>query len=127
MKPRTLTTTDYDELETPGRGRPTRLPCCSKDFGKDCRVTRPSSGTKKTEICLAKLANLAALEEDSKLLNVAKRQSPASFDDSISIIDVHEALCAYVARVTRNAIDVTAALEIALDILGKCLVESKPW
>jgi hypothetical protein len=73
------------------------------------------------------LANLAALEEDGKLLNVAKRQSSASLDDSILIIDVQEPLYAHVARVTRNAIDATAALEIALDTFGRRLVESKPW
>ena len=61
------------------------------------------------------------------MLNVAKRQGIAtSFDDAISIADVQEALYTHVATVARNAIGGTAALEIAHDIFGKRLVESKP-
>ena len=81
---------------------------------------------KKTEVCLAKLANLAALEEDRKSLNAPERQSIADFDDAISVIDVQEALYAHVVLVTRNAIDATAAHEIALDTFGKRLVDSRP-
>jgi nuclear pore complex protein Nup133 len=81
---------------------------------------------KRTETCLAKLANLAALEEDGKTLNAPERQNIAPLDNAISIMDIQEALYAHVAPVTRNAIDVTAAHEIALDTFGKRVVGSKP-
>jgi nuclear pore complex protein Nup133 len=81
---------------------------------------------KRTEVCLAKLANLAALEEDGKTLNAPERQSIAKFNHSISIMDIQEALYAHVVPVTRNAIDTTAAHDIALDTFGKRVVASKP-
>jgi nuclear pore complex protein Nup133 len=81
---------------------------------------------KRTEVCLAKLAQLAALEEDHKILNSPERQSIATFDDAISITDIQDALYAHVGPVTRNAIDATAAHEIALDTFGKRLVHSRP-
>lgn len=81
---------------------------------------------KRTEVCLAKLAHLAALEEDHKKLNLPERQSITRFDDSISIMDIQDALYAHVVPVTRNAIDATAAHEIALDTFGKRLVHSRP-
>jgi nuclear pore complex protein Nup133 len=81
---------------------------------------------KKTEVCLAKLANLAALEEDGKTVNAPERQSIAKFDNAISIMDIQEALYAHVLPLTRNAIDATAAHEIALDTFGKRVVGSKP-
>jgi nuclear pore complex protein Nup133 len=81
---------------------------------------------KRTEVCLAKLANLAAVEGDGETLNVPERQSIAKFDHSISIMDIQEALYAHVVPVTRNAIDATAAHDIALDTFGKRVVASKP-
>ena len=81
---------------------------------------------KRTEVCLAKLANLAALEEDRNALNAPERPSIEKFDNAITMMDIQEALYAHVLPVTRNAIDATAAHEIALDTFGKRVVESKP-
>ena len=81
---------------------------------------------KRTEVCLAKLASLAALEEDDKTVHGPERPSIAEFDKAISMMDIQEALYAHVVPLTQNAIDATAAHEIALDTFGKRVVASKP-
>lgn len=77
---------------------------------------------KRTELCLAKLANLAAREKDPK---VPGEISTSRFNNAVLLIDIQENLYAHVLPVTRNAIDATAAHEIALDTFGKRVVAAK--
>ena len=82
--------------------------------------------SKKTELSLAKLADLAAQERGQKPVDKLVAPSMARYDDALSLLDIQDQVLAHVFPMVKDAIDAKAAYEIALDTFGKRVVGTKP-
>ena len=79
---------------------------------------------KRTETCLAKLAQLAADEESEKA--GADRGDPdatSSYDNAIELMDIQENLLNHVLQYAERALDTQAAQDLIMDTFGKKLTK----
>ena len=82
---------------------------------------------KRTELCLAKLADLAAAEKRQKgAPPQMETMDTSKFDQGIQFTRIQDRVYQHVLPVTKNTIDETAAQEVALDTFGQRVVEKKP-
>lgn len=80
----------------------------------------------KTELCLSKLARLAATEDSqSDALTQEQSQATQKIDDRLALLDIQASLHSHVEPALEGSIDVTAAQHIALETFGQKVVGDK--
>jgi nuclear pore complex protein Nup133 len=83
--------------------------------------------TKKIELCLAKLANLAASETDSKSTTVNSDISIKQFDNRLALLEIQDRLLAHILPSIGPVIDAAGAQQVALETFGKRVVGDKKY
>ena len=87
----------------------------------------------KTELSLAKLANLASLEakterqpEGEDVMSAAERDALDQYDRKVTLIDIQTSLARHVDQAVGATIDTKAAEDLAIQIFAKRVVEKLP-
>jgi nuclear pore complex protein Nup133 len=99
---------------------------CEKDFVHAAETLESLASkkvedmwTKKTEICLAKLARMAAAETGSKATTTEHRNLINGFDDRLTLLALQSRVHAHILPAIGPVIDATGAQQVALETLGK--------
>lgn len=84
---------------------------------------------KKTEICLAKLADLAAAEDAEakhQSFPTRSKEKLLNFDHALAVMDIQQMLLEHVLSFTTGALDLQAAQELSFGAVSGESVENKP-
>ena len=105
-----------------------------KDFGHAARTLESLTmkkvddfWTKKTELCLAKLASIAAGETDRGATTNEPQSSTKRFDDRLALLDLQSRVHAHISPSIGPVIDDTGAKQVALETFGKRIVGDKKF
>jgi nuclear pore complex protein Nup133 len=83
--------------------------------------------TKKTELCLAKLARIASSEKDAKATTKDRGISTKKFDNRLALLDLQTRVQAHILPSIGPVIDDTGARQVALETFGKHIVGDKKY
>ncbi len=103
-----------------------------KDFGHAARTLESLAmkkvddlWTKKTELCLAKLTKIAAVETDQKTTTKDSKISTKKFDDRLLLLDLQSRVQTHILPSIGPVIDDSGARQVALETFGKRIVGNK--
>ncbi|ERF75645.1 hypothetical protein EPUS_04625 [Endocarpon pusillum Z07020] len=82
---------------------------------------------KKTELCLAKLTNIAAVETNQKDPRKEVRISTKKFDDRLALLDIQARVQAHMLPSIGPVIDDAGARQVALETFGRRVVGEKRY
>jgi nuclear pore complex protein Nup133 len=83
--------------------------------------------TKKTELCLAKLARIASTEKEGKSTTKDWGFSTKKFDNRLALLDLQTRIQAHILPSIGPVIDDTGARQVALEMFGKHIVGDKKY
>jgi nuclear pore complex protein Nup133 len=83
--------------------------------------------TKKTELCLAKLARLATVETHPNTTTSKSDFSTKKLDDCLALLDIQDRLHGHISSAIGPVIDATGARQVALETFGKRIVGDKKY
>ncbi|ERF72515.1 hypothetical protein EPUS_09293 [Endocarpon pusillum Z07020] len=81
----------------------------------------------KTELCLAKLTRIAAVETKQKASRKDPRISTKKFDDRLALLGIQDGLQAHILPSIGPVIDDTGARQVALETFRKRIVREKKY